>query len=194
MLFPRRTSLAIGRRLQHGLWPRGGWRRSVRYVWLRLCRTQASPHAIALGVAIGIFVAFIPVLGIQMTLAALLAYAVRGSLLAAVAGTFIGTPVTYPFMWIGSYRLGAWLLGQDSAPLTSGVERLGSLLASATGSLPGSAGDQMPEQVARLLAPIVKPLLVGSLVLGLAAAGVAYYGMVCVVGRWQAGRRTRVLS
>ena len=187
MLFSRREPLPARERWLRALWPHCGWRRATHYAWLRLARTQSSPHAIAIGVAAGIFASFVPLLGAQITLAAGLAYVMRGNMLGAVAGTFVGTPVTYPLMWLGSYRLGAWLLGHDVIRLTPGADRLWSLLKAGGPTMVGQAADQ----AADLLAPIFKPLLIGGCILGLAAGLAAYYSLVAVIGRVQARRRAR---
>lgn len=184
MLFSRREPLPPTDRLWHMLWPHRGWSRGARYGWLRLCRVQGSPHAIALGVSAGIFATFIPILGIQMALAAALAYALRGNLVGALAGTFVGTPVTYPLMWFGSYRLGGWMMGHDPGRLKLGLDRLWSIV------VYGFKGS--PDQAAELLLPVVVPLLIGSLVLGLAAGLAAYYTLVHVLGRLQARRRAHL--
>ena len=184
MLFSRREPLPPSERFMRALWPHCGWRRSARYAWLRLTRTQSSPHAIAIGVAAGIFASFVPLIGIQMTLAAALAYLLRGNILGAVAGTFIGTPVTYPLMWLGSYRVGAWLLGHDIGLLKTGTDRLWALLASGR---PGTAAEAA-DQAADVLAPMIKPLLIGSGILGLAAGVAAYYSLLALVTRMKARR------
>ena len=172
------------------LWPRRGWSRALRYSWLRLIRTEGSPHTIAIGVAAGIFVSFLPVLGVQMTVAAALSYLMRGHVLSAVAGTFVGTPMTYPLMWLGSYRLGAWLLGYDASAMKQGAENVWSLLASSSDRV----ASQFAQQTADVLAPIFKPLLIGSVILGLAAGLAAYYTLVRVIGRLQTNRRAHLLA
>lgn len=184
MLFSRRQPLPTMERLRQALWPRRGWARVARYAWLRLCRLQGSPHAIALGVSAGIFATFVPILGIQMALAAGLAYVLRGNLVGALAGTFVGTPVTYPLMWFGSYRLGGWMMGHDPGRLKQGLERLWSIM------VYGFRGDS--SQAADLLLPIVLPLLVGSIVLGLVSGAAAYYTLLHVLGRLQARRRAHL--
>ncbi len=184
MLFSRRTPLPPIDRVWQMLWPRRGWRRAARYAWLRLCRLQGSPHAIALGVSAGIFATFVPILGIQMALAACLAYALRGNLVGALAATFVGTPVTYPLMWFGSYRLGGWMMGHDPGRLKLGLERLWSIM------VYGFRGDS--SQAADLLLPLVLPLLIGSIVLGLVCGLAAYYSLLHVLGRLQAQRRAHL--
>lgn len=48
-----------------------GWRRWLRYLYLRLLRMQSSPEEIARGLAAGVFAGCFPIFGFQ-TLAALL--------------------------------------------------------------------------------------------------------------------------
>ena len=186
MLFSRREPIDRFEKMRALIWPRRGWGRTLRCTWLRLYRAEGSPHAVALGVAAGIFATFLPVLGFQMTLAATLANVLRGSMVGALAGTFIGTPVTYPVMWIGSYRLGGWLLGRDAGRLQHEVDQLWSRLASGPAALTARGGE--------VLLPILTPLLIGSCVLGLAAALLAYYSLVGIISRLQARRRARLRS
>lgn len=197
MLFSRRQPLPAAERLRRAVWPQGGWARALRYGWLRLCRLQGSPHAIALGVSAGIFATFVPILGIQMALAAAIAYALRGNLVGALAGTFVGTPVTYPLMWLGSYRLGGWMMGHDPGRLKVGLDNLWSIItvgfrsgsARATGQPVDASAAQVADQAVEALWPLVLPLLIGSLVLGLAAGVFTYYTLLTVLARLQARRR-----
>jgi len=111
MLFKRRQSESLRERVRVHLWPRRSWSRSSRYVVYRLRRLSATPHAIALGFGAGAFAAVTPFIGTHMVMATLLAWAVGGSIVAALLGTFLGNPVTYPFIWYASYKVGRFLLG-----------------------------------------------------------------------------------
>src|SRR5262245_35167085 len=113
MLFKRRQTESLLERVRVHLWPRRSWSRSGRYVVYRLRRLSASPHAIALGFAAGAFAAVTPYLGTHLMMAALLAWAIGGSIVASVLGTFIGNPLTYPFFWYASYELGNVMLGRE---------------------------------------------------------------------------------
>jgi hypothetical protein len=128
---------------------------------------KGSPHGIAVGAAAGVFAAFLPVPGAQMLIAALLAWALRGSMLAALAGTFVGMPWTYPFIWLASHQLGQALLGDAAAPP------------------PG------PDQLAQLW-PVLKPLALGGTLLGLAAGALGYALARRAVAAYQARARTRI--
>src|SRR3546814_9642478 len=84
------------------------------YVWRRVWRLTGTPHVIALGVAAGVFMSCTPFLGFHIVAAMLIAWVLRGNLLAAVFGTMAGNPVTYPPVWLATYDLGNWLIGAQA--------------------------------------------------------------------------------
>ena len=119
MLFSRRTREGLLSRIRVHLWPRRSFARSGKYFWKRMLRLRATPHAIALGVAAGVFAAFLPVLGLHILIAAALAWLLRGSMIAAALGTaMIGNPLTFPLIWGGTYALGRLLLHAGPASAT----------------------------------------------------------------------------
>ena len=67
----------------------------------------ASNYAIASGVACGAMVSFTPLLGLHFLLAIMFAFLIRGNLIAALTGTFVGNPITFPFIWGLIYNVGA---------------------------------------------------------------------------------------
>ena len=93
------------------LWPRRSFGRSGQYFWKRILRLRATPHAIAAGVAAGVFAAFLPFLGLHILIAAALAWLLRGNMLAAALGTAaVGNPLTFPLIWAATYAGGRFLL------------------------------------------------------------------------------------
>ena len=114
MLLGRRSTEPWAARVRVVLWPRESWRRSLRYQSLRLIRLHRNPHTVALGLAVGAFVAVLPVIGIQMLMAVAIAWLLRGSAAAALAGTFVANPLTYPGLWFASYEMGCMILGAGS--------------------------------------------------------------------------------
>ena len=171
MLFGRREPEPMLYRLCVAVWPRRSWRRSLRYAQLRLERVNASRHAIALGIAIGVFAAFQPILGFQMLFAGLAACFLRANVGAALAGTFVGGPLTWPFIWLASYHLGALLTGSPQAitfhELWSTLSNIGAI----------AAPDSVSAVTAPLVWRIIYPLAIGAVLLGL-LAGAAIYAMV----------------
>jgi uncharacterized protein len=111
VVFKRRDRRGWLRAAGEFLWPRGGWRRAAGYVMHRLRRLPDSPHRICVGIACGAFVSFLPIFGLHFLAAALLAWALRGNILAALLGTFWGNPFTFPIMAVTAMELGNWLLG-----------------------------------------------------------------------------------
>ena len=81
----------------------------------KLLMLDDTPHRIALGMAIGIFIAWTPTVGFQMMLAVPLAYILRANRVASLIGVYLSNPITFlPMYWL-DYHLGAMLLGN---PLT----------------------------------------------------------------------------
>ncbi|MBO4440995.1 DUF2062 domain-containing protein [bacterium] len=78
-------------------------------LWNKLIHLNADPHDIALGLAVGIFIGFLPIMGIQMTVALLVALPFRHvNKVAATAGVWITNPITvipiYAFIyWVGTF-------------------------------------------------------------------------------------------
>jgi uncharacterized protein len=171
MLFRRRESESWWERLRVHMWPRRSWSRSGRYVVYRLRRLSASPHAIALGFAVGAFAAVTPYIGTHLMMAALLSWAIGGSIVASVLGTFVGNPLTYPLLWYASYEVGNVLLGGASGKkdidLSPGLFQ--------------SSFDQ--------LWPILKPMSVGCVPVGVAVATACYFLVRPMVDAYQHRRK-----
>jgi len=86
-------------------------RRTTRFYVLRILRLRASPHAIAVGVAAGVFAAFLPFIGVHMALSVAIAWLLGGNMIAATASTLlVGNPFTYPFIWASTWQAGEIIL------------------------------------------------------------------------------------
>lgn len=169
MLLGRRHAPMLSERLRVAFWPRRSWRRSLRYGILRLERLHTPPHALGLGLAIGVFAAFQPIVGFQMLFAGLLAWALGASVAAAMAGTFIGCPATWPFMWVASYHLGALITGSSREV---SAKMLWQVLTTAGAT--ASTGQFGSNAVGALFWQVMQPLAVGAVPLGLLFGAVAY--------------------
>jgi uncharacterized protein len=171
MLFRRREAESFLERMRVHLWPRRSWSRSSRYIIYRIRRLSASPHAIALGFAAGVFAAVTPFLGTHMIMAALLAWIIGGSIIAAILGTFVGNPLTYPVFWYATYETGNLMLGGEAAKhridLSSGIF----------------------ESSLEQIWPILKPMALGCIPIGVAAAALSYVLVKPMVEAYQHRRR-----
>ena len=141
--------------------------------WSEVLRLETTPQAVGLGLATGVFVAFLPVLGVQMLVAVAIAWAGRANVGAAVLGTWAGNPLTWPAMWIGSYLLGLMLLGETGPMTAEELQRtLTSVAEASTFRLDPLS---MMNAAGKLLWPILKPLFVGGLVLRLISGAALYF-------------------
>ena len=177
------------------VYPRGGWSRAVQYVGHRMGRLRDNPHRIARGFAAGTFINFTPLFGFHLLGACAVALMVRGNLLASALGTFVGNPITIPFIAVMSLRLGRWMLGVE-----------GSLAPAAIFGAFTAAGGQLThnflsvfdgrvahwDQLATFFHTIFLPYLVGGLVPGLIAALIAHHLTLRIVLGYQRHRAARM--
>lgn len=117
MVFKRRKPRTYVEIVSESFYPRGGWRRAMRYVAHRLRRLPDPAHKISRGIAAGVFTSFTPFFGLHFLIAAGLAVLMRGNVIAALLGTFIGNPLTFPLIAAVSMELGSWMLGHPGIPL-----------------------------------------------------------------------------
>ncbi len=80
----------------------------IRDVWSKLTHIHATPHKIAAGFALGVFVSFLPIIPLRTLVALALAWLLRQNVAAAFVGksiSFLYFPVI-PFLWSAEYHLG----------------------------------------------------------------------------------------
>jgi len=179
MLFRRRKKATWLVRLREFFWPRKGLTRPARYLSKRILRLSASPHAVATGVAAGIFSAFTPLLGFHVILAVALAYLLAGNLLAAALSTTIANPLTIPLIAVATFRLGEALLGIHSAEAVTTSELFHML-------------EHL--KLSELWQPILKPMLVGAGILGTTGACLAYGVTRFAVTSFKVRRQARLIE
>ena len=177
MVFKRRDKQSLLQRLRTLFFPKKGWRRGLRYVSYRVKRLPDTPHKIALGAAIGIFVCFSPIFGVHMALALVLVYIARANLAAAFIATIFGNPVTYPFIAALSLGVGRGLLGMnakddDFQSLHAAFWQASTDLWQLIKSWVGFA--ERPDGLADFLSNLFFPYLLGGTILGLAAGALTY--------------------
>lgn len=177
MLFSRRNPAGWQEKLRVAVWPRRSWARSLKYLAKRVLRLTASPHAIAAGIAAGVFASFTPYMGLHFLIAFAVAYIIAGNMIAAAAGTFIGNPITFPFIWAATFTTGNFILGID--PGENGPHETLKMLRHIDFWEVGFAG--IWDVGASIWEPVLKPMTVGAIPLGI-TLGVIFY----IVTRWSA--------
>lgn len=187
-MFRRRNPIPLIERIRDWVWPRNGWRRASQYVVARLKRMPGTPHGIAAGLAAGVVVSFTPLFP-HLASAALLAMLVRGSVVAAWAGTLVGNPSTFPFIWFASYNLGLMLMGRE--PVSDHVFAIQSGLHQLPDPFTLAWAQGWIEQTYEWAKVKFVPMLIGGVPLGLLAGIACYLPLVRVIAAFQAARRRR---
>lgn len=124
----------------------------VKEYIIRLAKKGLTPDEIAVGVAIGIFIGFIPLIGVHTLMAFALAYFLRLNTFLVLLGTQISNPVSFPFQIFLSAEIGSLLLN-------------GKLL------------DIKFSKDISYLEHYILPIIVGSLVLGILASLFSYMSL-----------------
>ena len=82
----------------------------LRFVKFRILHVDDSPQRMARGIAAGFFVAYLPLLGLHLPLAFLLALLLRANKLLALIAVWICNPLTFVLIYYPCYRLGRFIL------------------------------------------------------------------------------------
>ncbi|GEO81134.1 DUF2062 domain-containing protein [Pararhodospirillum oryzae] len=171
-------------RIRETFLPSMGWRRASRYLGHRIARLPGTPRSIAVGFACGVAGAFSPLLGLHFLLAALMALILRGNLIASALGTLVGNPWTFPFLWLASFEVGTWITGNSLGAPPADFHHLFADLSTAVSTLDGA-------MLAKDVLPVLVPMVIGSVPLGLVAGLIAYFPARRLVAAAQASRRGR---
>lgn len=162
----------------------------VRRQFDRLCRfivdkilgVHDSPHRIALGVAIGIFITWTPTIGFQMALTVFLATILRANKVVGVPIVWLSNPATL-WIYIPNYLLGCWLLQEDPS-----TDRLIASLAQAFGLNDNGIKERFFVLI-QTLWDVLAPLMLGSVIIGAILGAICYvatYQGVLAYHRWRA--------
>ncbi|EDQ32503.1 hypothetical protein HPDFL43_11906 [Hoeflea phototrophica DFL-43] len=165
--------------MRTALWPRRSFGRSFQYFIKRVLRLTATPHAIAAGVAAGVFASWTPLLGFHFVLAFVLAYVLAGNMVAAALGTAFGNPISFPFIWASTLKLGNLLIGVPQGAGHRHVD-LHSLLTHL--------------DVGQLWEPVIKPMLIGCVPPGLFTAICFYVLTYWGVTAFQTRRKSKLAA
>jgi uncharacterized protein (DUF2062 family) len=196
VVFKRRTKRSYLRIVLEAVYPKGGWGRAFQYVQHRVRRLPDSPHRIARGIFAGVFTSFTPFFGLHFLISALIAKTMRGNILASLLATFVGNPLTFPFIGLVSMKLGRWMLGTT---FREGEER--TLLAKFL-----NAGRDLKHNAIALFTDrdahwtglsifyrdVFLPYLVGGLIPGILAGMLCYYLSEPVIAAYQKRRRKKL--
>ena len=131
-----------------------------RQFWIRIQQWKncvknfhGDPHFVAMGMAIGVFVAATPSIPFQTAIAVALAFILRSSKAAAAIGVWLSNPITFPVFYLASYKVGGLLFG-ISVAYDSGGE---------------------PVDILKLGAEVTIAAVTGGIIIGLCLAVATYF-------------------
>lgn len=191
MVFKRREKLGWGAWLREQVYPKGGFKRAIRYVVHRMRRLPDQPHRVARGVFAGSLIGFLPLPGLQFLAAWGAARLVRGNVLAALLGTFNTNPLTTPPFAVFSVWLGHWMLGIE-APLNGKyiLRALENALHDLWFNFTALFGPEKAQWdgLIQFWNEIYLPWFIGALGPGIVISGIAYYVTIPLVAAYQKAR------
>lgn len=164
------------------------WIRARRFLALKVLHTDDPPHAIALGIAVGVFVGFLPLVGFQTVIAIALAALLRANKIVCVPIVWITNPVTMGPIYYGCIRLGQ-AITPWRASSTEDVKRLMEL--ADEGSLLDAA---FWGKLVSFLGSLGVELWAGCIIVGLAFGIPAYFASRSSVTNYRERRRQKLLK
>lgn len=154
-----------------------GWRQNARrFIIHDVLHADDPPHRLALGIAIGVFCAFIPAFGGQMILVVAFAWLLRANKLVGTPVCWLTNPLTVVPVYYTCYHVGIWILRQPSV----NQEWWAELSTPPDGESAGFYWSKLYE--------IGSPLLLGSIIVGLLAAYPTYLLTYYIIRRYRLRR------
>ena len=193
-MFRRRKPLSTINQMRSVLWPARGFRRLFSYLFQRIIRLPGTPASIAIGFASGVAASFTPFLGFHFIIGGALAMLFRGNVLASAIGTFFGNPWTFILIWLADYEIGVSVihtLGYGADLRVLSIEELGVTMGHVMQFMSFS-GAITWDDLAVDFEQVFMPMLIGGVVLGLAAWVVSFLLTIWAVNGWRAHRAKRV--
>ena len=146
--------------------------------------------------AAGTFISFTPLHGFHFLAAAGIAWVIGGNILAALLATFVGNPITFPFIAYAATWLGREIMGNHGV---LSPKMIFGEFADATAQLWQNLravfgpGEAHWDQLGSFYHDIFLPYLVGGVILGTIAGVIAHYMTVPVIRAYHR-RRARKLA
>lgn len=166
----------------------GALRKKIRrFIVHGVLHADDSPHVLALGVSIGVFFAFLPLIGLQMFLAIGAAALLRANKAVCVPLVWITNPLTITPIYYFCWRTGLLAL---RTPAADGKERLDEIVRFAA---QGSLLDlQFWSDLFLLLMGLGKELWLGSLIISIVFSVPSYFLVRWAVSAHRQRRQRRI--
>ena len=150
---------------------------AITKAYHRFLKIRGTPQEIALGLALGIFVAMSPTMGFQMAIAIPIAAMLKWNKIAAATAVWVSNPFTAPFIYGPTYFVGAKLLGMSLGLNAADAASRSTMLAFA---------EKAPE--------IFGAMTLGGVVLGLPLSVISYFVAFFAVQKYQTDIKARIVE
>lgn len=159
---------------------------SFRQMYRKLLQLDDTPHSIALGAALGMFITFTPTVGIQVLIVLILSMVVRFNRFAAIVLIYLSNPVTIIPIYYADYVIGLFVQGESGLSLEEFGLRWDQSVSTA-----GEVGFWGATQVLfkSLGTDVIIPMFIGGGVLGGFVGVVTYPLTLSWVQRYREGRQ-----
>ncbi len=151
------------------------WAR-LKQAFIGILHLDDTPHSIALGVAIGTFVAYQPIVGAQMIVGAIVFRAIGANVVASLPLAWITNPLTMLPIYYGTYRLGAVFTGSHVS-----YEEFSQVI---NEFMQVGAWEAMKSALV-LLGDLFWPMVLGGAIVGIVNGALFYVLMLRLVRRYQ---------
>lgn len=152
---------------------------------LRILHADDPPHRLALGIGIGMFVTFTPLIGFQMLISVFLAWMLRANKLVGVPLVWISNPVTFVPIYYPCYWLGCQILGQPV--LSNKWEEIGDSWAALAADPTARWSDKVRFWGGNLM-DVIEPLWVGCLIVATVLGVISYYASLLTIRAYRMRR------
>lgn len=176
MLFRRAKKQSLTQKLGNLVWPKMGWSRVLNYYKHRSIRFHGSETSVALGLAFGCAISWVPALGTHFLQCWIFCKFTKSNWVASFLGTAFGNPWTFPALMFISYQVGKALY------IGFGYEYL----------LLDHTGRITIELLKSEFWAIFLPTLIGGYVMALATLPLFYFPFYYMVKGARAARRARL--
>ena len=155
----------------------------------RIATMRGTPEGIALGIALGVFIAFTPTVGFQIVIAASIATLMKANRTAAIIMVWITNPLTIPPIYTATYRVGTLLWPGRS------VTHVNEMLVEISGTIKQYQFYEMLEtfkEFLRIGLDLAIPMIIGGVIVGAIGAAISYPAALWGVRRYRRYHAARV--
>lgn len=189
-MFQRRIPQTTLQKTRQTLWPKMGWWRLLKYYRARITRLSSTAESIAINLAGGSAMSLTPFFFIHVFGAMGFAWLIgaRVNFVAAMVGTFVGNPWTFPFFLYAEHALGNWVLKFFGTAETNDSEHISNTIT-----------DQQNESFWSMLnffwhnfTDIFVPMAIGGSILAIISFPLYYFFYLYLVRGAQRARKLRM--